>query len=82
MHNAAAKAQLLDTLPYLASKAGFSMILTAHMGDTIVMDKYDGPKKKLAFVKANRKMKKTTEGFTFLTNNLFESISADRKSVV
>ncbi len=75
MHNAAAKAQLLDTLPYLASKAGFSMILTAHMGDTIVMDKYDGPKKKLSFVKANRKMKKTTEGFTFLTNNLFESIS-------
>lgn len=76
MHNAAAKAQLLDTLPYLTSKAGFSIILTAHMGNAIIMDKYSGPKKQLAFVKNDRKMKKTTEAFTFLTNNLFEIIDA------
>lgn len=76
MQNSNGKAQLLDTLPYLTSKGGFTMILTAHMGDTIVMDQYNGPKKKLAFVKATRKMKKTTESFTFLTNNLFEVIDA------
>ena len=76
MQNSNGKAQLLDTLPYLTSKGGFTMILTAHMGDTIVMDQYNGPKKKLAFVKATRKMKKTTESFTFLTNNLFEIVDA------
>lgn len=76
MQNANGKAQLLDSLPVLASRGGFSIMLTAHMGDTIVMDQYNGPKKKLAFVKATRKMKKTTEGFTFLTNNLFEVIDA------
>lgn len=74
MQNANGKAQLLDQLPYLASKGGFTMILTAHMGETIIMDQYNAPKKKLAFVKANRKMKKVPEPFTFLTNNLFEII--------
>lgn len=74
MQNANGKSQLLDQLPYLASKGGFTMIMTAHMGDTIIMDQYNAPKKKLAFVKANRKMKKVPEPFTFLTNNLFEII--------
>lgn len=74
MQNANGKAQLLDTLPYLASKGGFSIIMTAHMGDTIVMDQYSQPKKKLAFVRNTRKMKKVPEPFTFLTNNLFEII--------
>lgn len=74
MQNANGKAQLLDQLPYMASKGGFTIILTAHMGETIIMDQYNAPKKKLAFVKANRKMKKVPEPFTFLTNNLFEII--------
>lgn len=72
MQNANAKSQVLDALPTLTSKGGFSIIMTAHMGDTIVMDQYSQPKKKLAFVKNTRKMKKVPEGFTFLTNNLFE----------
>ncbi|BDH16670.1 MAG: hypothetical protein [Bacteriophage sp.] len=75
MQNANGKAQLLDMLPSLAAKAGFTMIMSAHMGDTIIMDQYNAPKKKLAFVKANRKMKKVPEPFTFLTNNLFEIIN-------
>lgn len=74
MQNANGKAQLLDQLPYLTSKGGFSIILTSHMGDTIVMDQYNAPKKKLAFVKNTRKMKKVPESYTFLTNNLFEII--------
>lgn len=72
MQNANAKAQVMDALPILTSKGGFYMAMTAHMGDTIVMDQYSQPKKKLAFVKNTRKMKKVPEGFTFLTNNLFE----------
>lgn len=72
MQNAGAKSQLLDSLPYLASKAGFSIALNSHMGNTIQMDKYSGDKKQLAYLSTKRKMKKTSENITFLTNNLFE----------
>lgn len=74
MNNAQAKAQLVDDLPYLTGKSGISIMMSAHMGDIIVMDQYNGPSKKLADVKANRKMKKVPESFTFLTHNLFEII--------
>lgn len=74
MQNANGKAQVMDELPILAGKSGISVMLSAHMGDVIVMDQYNGPKKKLWGVKANRKMKKVPESFTFLTNNLFEII--------
>lgn len=72
MQSAAGKSQLLDALPVLTGRSSLCITMTAHMGDVIVMDQYNAPKKKLAFVKNTRKMKKVPENFTFLTNNLFE----------
>lgn len=72
MQSAAGKSQLLDALPVLTGRSSLCITMTAHMGDVIVMDQYNQPKKKLAFVKNTRKMKKVPENFTFLTNNLFE----------
>lgn len=72
MTNQGGKSQLIDMLPVITGKAGISVMMSAHMGDVIVLDEYNGPSKKLAFVKNTRKMKKTPENFTFLTGNLFE----------
>lgn len=72
MQAAAAKAQLVDELPLLTGKAGYVIMMSAHMDDIIVMDQYKGPQKKLAFVNAERKIKKVPSNFNFLTNNLFE----------
>lgn len=72
MNASRARAQLVDDLPNLTGKCGVIMMLSVHMGEQIVMDQYNAPKKKLAFVKGNKKMKKAPENFTFLTNNLFE----------
>jgi hypothetical protein len=80
MQSAAGKAQLLDALPVLTGRSSLCITMTAHMGDVIVMDQYNAPKKKLAFVKNTRKMKKVPENFTFLTNNLFEI--TDLKSMI
>lgn len=72
MAGSSAKGQFVDELPNITGRSGFCVMMSAHMGDIIVMDQYNGPSKKLADVKANRKMKKVPESFTFLTNNLFE----------
>lgn len=72
MTNQGGKSQLIDMLPVITGRAAISVMMSAHMGDVIVMDEYNGPSKKLAFVKNTRKMKKTPENFTFLTGNLFE----------
>lgn len=72
MTNQGGKSQLIDMLPVITGRSAISMMMSAHMGDVIVLDEYNGPSKKLAFVKNTRKMKKTPENFTFLTGNLFE----------
>lgn len=72
MNANSAKSQLVDELPILTGRSGVCLLLSAHMGSVIVMDQYNGPSKKLAGIKPDRKMKKVPENFTFLTNNLFE----------
>lgn len=74
MTNSNAKDQLLAMLPGLTAKANALIFMTAHMGEQIVMDQYNAPKKKLWTVTGNKKMKKVPESFTFLTNNLYEVV--------
>lgn len=75
MQSSGGKAQVMDALPSLTGKSGLYFMLTAHMGEQIVLDKYNAPMKKLWGVKGNKKMKKVPESFNFLTNNLFEIVS-------
>lgn len=70
MRSSMAKNQMLLQLPYLTGSGGLYMLITAHVGDEIVMDKYAGDKKKLSFLKGNIKFKATPEKFTFLTDVL------------
>lgn len=70
MRSSMAKNQMLLQLPYLTGSGGLFMLITAHVGDEIVMDKYAGDKKKLSFLKGNIKFKATPEKFTFLTDVL------------
>lgn len=76
MKSAAAKAQMLKQFPVTIGRGGHFVICTAHMGDDIVMDPYVPPQKKLAFLKNKLKFKGVPEGFTFLTHNLWITISA------
>lgn len=70
MRSSMAKNQMLLQMPYLTGSGGLYMLITAHVGDEIIMDKYAGDKKKLSFMKGNIKFKATPEKFTFLTDVL------------
>lgn len=78
MQGGATKTIVVDEMPSITGKSGISMMMSAHMGDTIVMDEYNPPAKKLGFLKGTRKMKKTPESFTFLPNNLFEIVNLSK----
>lgn len=77
MRSSMAKNQMLLQLPYLTGTGGLYMLITAHLGDEIVLDKYAGDKKKLAFLKGNLKFKATPEKFTFLTDVLLIARSVE-----
>jgi hypothetical protein len=76
MKSSAAKSQMLLQYPAITAPNNNYIIATAHMGDDIVMDPYAPPQKKLTFLKNKLKFKNVPEKFTFLTNNLWITISA------
>jgi len=76
LKSAAAKTQMLVQLPTLTGKNGGYMIMTAHLGDDTIIDKYSASKKKLAFLKGDVKFKRIPENFTFLSNNFWLCYSA------
>lgn len=76
MKSSAAKSQMLLQYPSITANNNNFIIATAHMGDDIVMDPYAPPQKKLTFLKNKLKFKNVPEKFTFLTNNLWITISA------
>lgn len=76
MKSSAAKSQMLLQYPAITAPNNNFIIATAHMGDDIVMDPYAPPQKKLTFLKNKLKFKNVPEKFTFLTNNLWITISA------
>lgn len=71
MRDGHGKTQMLMELPALAAKASAHFILTAHLGDAHALNPREIPRKKLAFLRPNVKIKNVTEKFTFLTNNLW-----------
>lgn len=70
MRDGGAKTQLLVELPTVTSREGLYFLMSAHMGDNIVIDPYAPQQKKLSFLK-NLKFKNVPEKFTFLTNTLW-----------
>lgn len=77
MRGAMAKNQMMMELPGLTGGAGAYLILTAHMGDTVMDDPYAPAQKKLGFLKNKVKFKNVPEKFTFLMNNCWYCLSAD-----
>jgi len=76
MKSASAKSQMIMQLPILAGRSNCFVLMTAHMGDDIVIDPYAPPQKKLAFLKNKLKFKNIPEKFTFQTHNLWITLSA------
>jgi len=72
----AAKSQMVIQIPKLVSNHGIFLTVTAHLGDEILDDPYAPSKKKLQFLKQGTKLKRCPENFTFLTNILFNCMSA------
>ena len=61
------KSQLMSQLPSLANRANFYMIMTAHVGKEIKMDKYAPAGKTLSYIPTTLKLKRVPENFSFLT---------------
>lgn len=76
MRDASSKTQILNEMPELSASAGLYFIMTAHVGDKIQMDPYAPNPKKLGFLGAGASLKNVPEKFTFLTNNLWHTVSA------
>lgn len=76
MRSSSAKSQMLLQYPAITVPNNNFIIATAHMGDDIVIDQYAPSTKKLTFLKNKLKFKNVPEKFTFLTNNLWITISA------
>lgn len=70
MRSSMAKNQMLMQIPFVCGTGNIHMLISAHLGDEIVMDKYAPSTKKLALLKGNLKFKATPEKFTFLTDLL------------
>lgn len=70
MRSSMAKNQMLTQIPHVCSTGNVYMMMSAHVGDEIVLDKYAPSTKKLAMMKGNMKFKSTPEKFTFLTEVL------------
>lgn len=76
LRSSAAKSQMLMQIPTLTGKGEVRSLMSAHMGDDIPLDPYAPNVKKLGFLKGKDKLKHTPEKFTFLTNNLWQVLSA------
>lgn len=76
MRDAGAKTQMMLEMPKLTAMSNVYTILTAHMGDNIIMDPHAPPQKKLTFLKNNVKFKNVPEKFTLLTNNCWYCMSS------
>jgi hypothetical protein len=74
MKAGSARSQLMAQLPALTSMYGCYILLTAHLGDEIVMEQHAPSKKKLGFLKGDQKMKRVPENYSFLTNNLWMTL--------
>lgn len=68
MKDGAAKAQLFIQLPNVTSKGGLYFGMVAHVGNTIVMDKYAPQQAKLTFAKHGMKLKGVPEKFSFIND--------------
>lgn len=76
LKSSAAKSQMMMQFPSITGNNNNFIIATAHMGDDIVMDPYAPPQKKLSFLKNKLKFKNVPEKWSFLTNNLWITLSA------
>lgn len=76
LRGSAAKSQMLMQIPTLTGRGEVRSLMSAHMGDDIPLDPYAPNVKKLGFLKGKDKLKHTPEKFTFLTNNLWQVLSA------
>lgn len=65
-----AKSALISKMARLPAATGSCWIMTAHMGDGIVIDPHAPSQKKLAFL-SSVKFKRVPENYTILTNNLW-----------
>jgi len=72
MKQGASKARFLGDLPKLISVHNNPMLMTAHIGKTIVMDPRAAPIKKLQYLKNGDTMKGVTDQFLFLTTNCWQ----------
>lgn len=68
MKDGAAKAQLFVQLPNVVSKGNLLFGMVAHVGNTIVMDKYAPQQAKLTFAKHGMKLKGVPEKFSFIND--------------
>lgn len=71
MTNGKAKNQMFNQLPQVCAKTGTYAVLTAHVGDVIVMDKYAIDKRNLSHMKKDTVLKGVSGGFYSLPNNVF-----------
>ena len=76
MRDASSKTQILNEIPELSASAGIYFFMTAHVGDKIQIDPYAPNPKKLGFLGQGAALKNVPEKFTFLTNNLWQTLSA------
>lgn len=71
MRGAAAKSQMLMQIPTLTASSGLYLMMSAHVGEKIQVDKYAPPNRQLQFLKGAKAFKHVPEKFSFTTNNLF-----------
>lgn len=76
MLNGNAKTKIMSDLPAKASKAGFYVILTAHVGDQISMNSFLPTPKQMQYMKQSDKLKNVGSNFTFLTTALIQTLKA------
>lgn len=71
MRDAMAKTQFINELPYVTTKYGLYVIMTAHVGEQHQLDPRQPPKKVLAHLSQKSKIKNTPEKFLFVPHNVF-----------
>ena len=76
MKGMAAKTQMLIQIPKLTSSSNTYMLMSAHTGRTYQLDPRAPTPKQLSFMKQDQKMKNVPEKFSFLTNTLWEALTA------
>jgi hypothetical protein len=73
-----AKTRMMMELPYLCNASSHYMVMTAHLGESMLMQQgpYNIPSKALQYMKQGEKIKGVTDKIFFLTNSLWQTVSS------